>query len=60
MITPIETTELEQQVAEDRLVIWFFCSFCMDRQDQEWVRDETIWEVYQCLDCGHENRVAVR
>lgn len=53
-------TELEIQIENDVLVIWFFCPFCMDRQDQQWIRDESIYEVYCCMQCKHENRVAVR
>ena len=52
--------DIAQQVAEQVLEIWFFCSFCMDRQDQRYTRDESIYEVYTCQCCGHENKAAVR
>lgn len=52
--------KLETQLETGVLVIWFFCAFCMDRQEQQYTRDESIYEVYTCLCCRHENRVAVR
>ena len=54
------TTPIEQQIKENVFIIWFFCAFCMDRQEQQYTRDESIYEVYTCLCCRHENRVAVR
>jgi len=43
-----------------KLIIWFFCAFCMDRSEQEFLYDDGIWEVYECCTCHHVNRVAVR
>lgn len=54
------TISLKTQQELGILIIWFFCAFCMDRQDQQFSHDEGIYEVYICLCCGHENRVAVR
>jgi hypothetical protein len=44
----------------EKLVIWFFCAFCMMRTDQEFKYDDGIYEIYECQLCNHENRVAVR
>ena len=40
-------------------VLWFWCSGCGERQEQEYIQDEGIYEVYRCA-CGHINRKAVR
>ena len=41
--------------------LWFYCAaFCWQCQDQKFLRDEGIYEVYECLTCHQENRVAVR
>lgn len=39
--------------------IWFYCQRCMNRTEQTFVKDEGIFEVYECPE-GHTNKVAVR
>ena len=39
---------------------WFYCPHCWNRQEQRFIRDDGIYEVYRCENCKEENRKAVR
>ena len=40
--------------------LWFWCAHCMVRQNQKFIRDDGIYEIYQCTGCHNENKKAVR
>jgi len=42
------------------LIIQFYCLFCGETHYHIFRRDEGVYEVYECLQCHQENKVAVR
>ena len=40
--------------------IWAYCVHCWDRTNQQFIRNEGIFEVYQCETCHNYHKVAVR
>ena len=50
----------QDNVFNPTYTLWFWCAHCWDRQDQIFIRDDDIFEIYQCCGCGKENKKAVR
>ena len=52
--------EPQSNVFNPVFTTWFWCAFCFDRHDMKFLRDEGIYEVYECQHCRRENKKAVR
>ena len=50
----------QDSVFNPSYTLWFWCAHCMVRQNQKFIRDDGIYEVYQCSSCHNENKKAVR
>jgi uncharacterized Zn finger protein len=43
-----------------KLIIWLFCEICHCDTEYSFIKDDGIFEVYRCLDCGKIVKYAVR
>jgi len=56
----IEIPQAQGTIFNPVYILWFWCPVCMVREEQMFIKDDGIYEIYKCQGCKCENRKAVR